>query len=99
MSTSKESGKAKKSTTTSKSSAKNTAPKARAPRAQAGTARSKSAKPPSSPITVTPEERWRMVAVAAYHKAEQRGFGSEGAMDDWLDAEKEVDELLGTQLS
>jgi hypothetical protein len=55
----------------------------------------KKAKRTSSPIGVTAEERWRMIAVAAYHKAEQRGFAPDGSMDDGLEAEKEIDVLLG----
>ncbi|HSS66035.1 MAG TPA: DUF2934 domain-containing protein [Gammaproteobacteria bacterium] len=47
------------------------------------------------PLGITPEERWRMIAVAAYHKAEKRGFAAGGEMDDWFEAEREVDELLG----
>jgi hypothetical protein len=38
-----------------------------------------------------------MIAVAAYHKAEQRGFEPGGAENDWFEAEKEVDVLLGFQ--
>jgi Protein of unknown function (DUF2934)/Protein of unknown function (DUF3606) len=36
-------------------------------------------------------ERRRRIAVAAYHKAERRGFDGNRALDDWLDAEKEID--------
>jgi DUF2934 family protein len=36
-----------------------------------------------------------MIAVAAYHKAEQRGFTPEGSLTDWLAAEQEIDALLG----
>jgi len=31
-----------------------------------------------------------MVAVLAYHKAERRGFGPGQAVDDWLEAEREL---------
>ncbi len=37
-----------------------------------------------------PEERHRMIAVAAYLIAEQRGFQGDMALDDWLQAEAEV---------
>lgn len=47
-----------------------------------------------SGINISSEERWRMIAVAAYHKAEKRGFVSGDENQDWLDAEKEVDEVL-----
>jgi len=46
-------------------------------------------------VEITAEERWRMIAVAAYHKAEKQGFASGQEMDNWLEAEREVDELLG----
>jgi hypothetical protein len=51
-------------------------------------------KPQTSSINITSEERWKMIAIAAYHKAEQRGFAPGGEMQDWAEAEKEVDELL-----
>lgn len=37
------------------------------------------------------EERHRLIAEVAYLIAEQRGFQGEGALDDWLQAEAEVD--------
>ena len=51
-------------------------------------------KPQTSSINITSEERWKMIAIAAYHKAEQRGFAPGGEMQDWAEAETEVDELL-----
>jgi len=48
----------------------------------------------SAAKTVTPEERWRMVAEAAYLRAERRGFSGGNPTDDWLAAEAEIDELL-----
>lgn len=39
---------------------------------------------------VTPTEREQMVAIAAYYRAEQRGFSSGQEMEDWLRAEKEI---------
>ena len=36
------------------------------------------------------EERHRMIAETAYRIAEQRGFEGDMAMDDWLQAEAEV---------
>lgn len=70
--------------------------KATAPRAKQAATRTKSAKRAPS-LAVTLEERWRMVAVAAYHNAEKRGFAPGGALDDWYDAEREVEALLGAQ--
>jgi len=55
---------------------------------------STTSKPQTSSISITSEERWKMIAIAAYHKAEQRGFVPGGELQDWAEAEKEVDELL-----
>lgn len=41
--------------------------------------------------SITPDERQRLIAEAAYLIAEQRGFQGEKALDDWLQAEAEVD--------
>jgi len=35
-----------------------------------------------------------MVAIAAYHKAETRGFAAGHELQDWAEAELEVDKLL-----
>lgn len=51
-------------------------------------------KPQTSSISITSDERWKMIAIAAYHKAEQRGFAPGSELQDWAEAEKEVDELL-----
>ncbi|MBK1704914.1 DUF2934 domain-containing protein [Halochromatium glycolicum] len=45
-------------------------------------------------MIVSPEERSEMIAVAAYFLAEQRGFTPDGATDDWLTAERQIDRLL-----
>src|SRR5687768_9504323 len=37
------------------------------------------------------EERRRRIALAAYYRAERRGFASGGEYDDWLAAEHDVD--------
>ena len=57
-----------------------------------------SKKPPvanSKQITLNPEERYRMIAVAAYYRAEKRGFISGDPARDWVDAETEVEHLIG----
>lgn len=36
------------------------------------------------------EERRRLIAVAAYYRAERRGFAPGCEMDDWLEAEAEI---------
>ena len=38
--------------------------------------------------------RHRMIAEAAYYRAEQRGFAGDDVLRDWLDAEFEIDQLL-----
>jgi hypothetical protein len=42
----------------------------------------------------TPQERHEMVAVAAYFRAERRGFAPGGAVQDWLAAEQDIARLL-----
>ena len=44
------------------------------------------------------EERRQMIAAAAFRRYEQRGADDEGdAMEDWFEAEKEVDNALRGQ--
>lgn len=45
-------------------------------------------------ISISPQDRWKMIAIAAYHKAEARGFAPGGEVQDWLEAETEVDILI-----
>jgi len=51
-------------------------------------------KPQTPSINITSEERWKMIATAAYHKAERRGFAPGSESQDWAEAEQEIDELL-----
>jgi hypothetical protein len=37
------------------------------------------------------EDRHSMIATAAYYQAEQRGFNGVSEMQDWLEAEAEID--------
>jgi len=60
------------------------------PKADISTARQEpvtSAAPQPQPVP-TREEK---IAIVAYYKAERRGFANSGELDDWLEAEKEVD--------
>ena len=41
-------------------------------------------------------ERFAMIAQAAYLRAEKRQFCDGGALDDWLQAEREIDRMLGS---
>ncbi len=43
---------------------------------------------------VSAEERSRLIAESAYFKAEQRGFAEGSALEDWIEAEAEIDALL-----
>jgi hypothetical protein len=45
-------------------------------------------------LPVSHEERWRMVAEAAYYIAQRRGFVGGDANADWVAAEAEVDAKL-----
>lgn len=44
-----------------------------------------------APAAVDPKERFHEVAEAAYFRAEHRGFLPGYELDDWLDAEAELD--------
>jgi hypothetical protein len=48
---------------------------------------------------IPPEERKRMVAEAAYYRAERRGFATGGELEDWIQAESEIDRLIQTDAS
>ena len=37
------------------------------------------------------DDRRAKIALAAYYRAERRGFGGNGEVDDWLQAEQEID--------
>jgi Protein of unknown function (DUF2934) len=65
-------------------------PKPRAPRTQRPA-------PAGSVIAVETLifERGRMVAEAAYYRAQRRGFSPGAELEDWLEAEAEIDRLLG----
>ena len=54
----------------------------------------KSTSPDRLSKDIGPEERWKLIAIAAYHRAERRGFVPGGELQDWVEAEKEVDELM-----
>jgi hypothetical protein len=52
------------------------------------------AKADTSVISITPEERLKMIATAAYHKAEARGLAPGNEVQDWLEAEEDVDKTI-----
>lgn len=75
---------------TPKASAKNTPPK----QAKLGLDEKATNKPVATKKSVSPEERYQMIAAAAYFHAERHGFTSGRSLDDWIAAEKEIDQLL-----
>jgi hypothetical protein len=58
---------------------------------RAGAKRTKKAIPGMPSV----EERQRMIAEAAYYRAQQRGFNGGDTMGDWLAAEAEINAALG----
>lgn len=44
--------------------------------------------------TYSPEKRIEMIEVAAYYRAEQRAFDGSSTIDDWLEAEAEIDRIF-----
>ena len=54
---------------------------------------------PGAGAHITTEERIRMIAEAAYFRAERRGFATGGEMEDWVRAESEIDRLIQTDAS
>jgi hypothetical protein len=51
----------------------------------------------ASPVTArstSPDERRRMIAEAAYYRAQRRGFAPGGELEDWVHAEAEIDRLI-----
>lgn len=46
---------------------------------------------------VSPEDRMRLIAEAAYFKAERRGFAEGSELEDWVEAEAEIDALLDSR--
>jgi len=68
-----------------------------ATKAPAKKARARRAPPQTAILLpVSHEERWRMVAEAAYYIAQRRGFVGGDANADWAAAEAEVDARLKT---
>jgi Protein of unknown function (DUF2934) len=47
--------------------------------------------PSTEPNALTPETRWQRTAVAAFYRAEARGFAPGRELDDWLAAERELE--------
>jgi len=71
------------------------APKAVAPKVAAEKKAAVSTKSKAAKISVTLEQRYQMICDAAYFKAQHRGFSPKNEIQDWLDAEAEINHLLG----
>lgn len=83
---------AKKSAAAKTTAAKKTA-KPKTPAAKRADVVPATTQPPTMPM-LTPEQRRLYVEVAAYYIAERRGFQGGSEMDDWVQAEAEIDRLL-----
>lgn len=84
--------------------AKAAKPRSVKPRAEAGAKVAKGTKDKGTKerkstetIRVSPEERYRMISERAYLLAEQRSFQGGDAVNDWLEAEAEVDSKFKTK--
>ena len=53
--------------------------------------RKRSDAPHTKPAAIAPQERQQLIATVAYSIAERRGFVPGSELDDWLQAEAEVD--------
>ncbi|WP_206199422.1 DUF2934 domain-containing protein [Parasulfuritortus cantonensis] len=67
--------------------------------AKAAKARPKPKAASKKPADVTKKELKHLIAVAAYHRAEKRGFAPGYELQDWLDAEAEISAMLGSDAS
>lgn len=73
--------------TASKAASKKRAATKKAPARRAGVTR-------ANAVTASAGERHRLIAETAFLKAERRGFKGGDPVEDWLEAEKEVDSSL-----
>jgi hypothetical protein len=48
----------------------------------------------ASDIRLSKEAKSRLIATAAYFRAEKRGFAPGGELQDWLEAERDVERQL-----
>lgn len=79
-------------TTTSTTSRK------KAPQKTKAAAAPKRTEMPQEPAPLTAEEREKMIQVAAYHLAERDGFQPGKERDYWLQAEREINAMVNTDL-
>ncbi|MCM2287720.1 MAG: DUF2934 domain-containing protein [Sulfuritalea sp.] len=84
---------AKQAGVASKTTAK-TAPKAAPKSAPKPRAKKAVGAAPGQPSTVPAEQRRNYIEMAAYYIAERRGFAPGNPLEDWVQAEAEIDRLL-----
>ena len=60
------------------------------------TTSAKSAVGSKKKMELNSEQRYRMIAEAAYYRAEKRGFEGGNSAQDWIDAEAEINQLLSS---
>lgn len=80
----------KKSTTATKKSTTKKAP-AKSTKKTAKTSAAKRVTRPAAKTMMTTEERQQQISIAAYLRAEHRGFAPGGELEDWVQAEREID--------
>ena len=78
--------KAVKKAVTKKAAAKKTAPKK--------VATKKASRKKAAAKTLSYQQRYQMIAEAAYHISEKQGFAPGTEMDNWLQAEQQIDGLI-----
>jgi hypothetical protein len=84
----------KKVPTRSRKTSSETVAPMRAERAKPATSAKDTVAPPAAAERVSNEERYRMIQEQAYALAEARGFEPGHEVDDWLSAERTIDERL-----
>jgi hypothetical protein len=45
-------------------------------------------------LSISPRERYEMIATMAYYRAEQRNFAPGHDVEDWLDCESTIDRMI-----
>ncbi len=88
------SGKPAVKTTTGKTAAAKTRPAAATPRPKVNKTGLAPQTQKRAPISA--EERMRLIAEAAYYKAEKRDFAQGSDLENWIEAEAEIDALLNS---
>ncbi|MFN3883182.1 MAG: DUF2934 domain-containing protein [Rhodocyclaceae bacterium] len=87
---------AKKSAAPKKAASAKTPPTPKAPAVKKKESQTGASAPEQKPAVpeLTPEQRRLYVEVAAYYIAERRGFVGGSELEDWVQAEAEIDRLL-----